>query len=329
MSHFLQANLLFVQRGPAAAVFSHRRVDAKSISLLLLPVFHPRTQHHKTLHSHTRFHGGCVCFFGVNRETESQINFSERHASSYALCEICEWKFSARVLCKILTLVVKDDEFRTWMSCGAALSLLGATLPQSVYKTLFGENDFPPPSYPLTRFQPTAGNLITPLNFWADYSAFLQLLLTKTFHFSARGPPSCTHKNSICLICYSNSLGCMQRIKKEKEKSFTHSKSWVKNMPCVLIQSSCKKSASPESERAAAAFSTALRASLSAAREDGFIKTSVFSFDSPRSLPGAGNAQQNCNCWYVNGAARTAGRLQLNYYPGQFDDRAHFPPLSA
>jgi hypothetical protein len=69
----------------------------------------------------------------------------------------------------------------------APLSLLGATLPQSVYKTLFGANDFPPPSYPHTRFHPTAGNLITPLNFLADYSAFLQLSLTKTFHFSARG----------------------------------------------------------------------------------------------------------------------------------------------
>jgi hypothetical protein len=83
------------------------------------------------------------------------------------------------------------------MSCGGALAFGRHAAAQSVYKTLFGANDFPPPSYPHTRFQPTAGNLITLLNFLADYSAFLQLLLTKTFHFSKRGgersPPSCTH----------------------------------------------------------------------------------------------------------------------------------------
>jgi hypothetical protein len=115
------------------------------------------------------------------------------------------------------------------MSCGGALAFGRHAAAQSVYKTLFGANDFPPPSYPHTRFQPTAGNLITPLNFLADYSAFLQLLLTKTFHFSKgrQAKPTQlhthTHTNSICLICYSNSLGCTLSAKKEKEKSFTQS----------------------------------------------------------------------------------------------------------
>jgi hypothetical protein len=38
------------------------------------------------------------------------------------------------------------------MSCGGALAFGRHAAAQSVYKTLFGANDFPPPSYPHTRF---------------------------------------------------------------------------------------------------------------------------------------------------------------------------------
>lgn len=162
-------------------------------------MFHPhtRTQHHKTHHIYTYDSTRWMCaLFRIPREPKIKLL---RAARIIVYIMRCEWKFPERESAEILTPILSGWSWKMmnfapeWVV--APLSLLGATLPQSVYKTLFGANDFPPPSYPHTRFHPTAGNLITPLNFRADYSAFLQLLLTKTFHFSKgrRSPPSCTH----------------------------------------------------------------------------------------------------------------------------------------